>query len=1050
MGYMRSVFLVIFFASCFFGTFSSSQAAATSITVYAAQAWQSSGVTVQSGDQVSITASGTWVAGTKTFTPEGNSTSVPSNFPGPGLRAYSLIAKIGGNSPLYIGSSKSFTATSSGILYCSMNDDHSILWDNSGTLSVTITLTTNTGGTTDVKMVIIPGGTFKMGQVSIAVPVHSITLSAFEMGVNEITQGQYIAVIGSNPSAFSGDDNLPVEHLTWFDAIKFCNALSTKGGLQPCYNVSSGVCNFTKNGFRLPTEAEWEYACRAGSTTIYNLGDSESDLARAGWYSPNCSNKTHQVGGKIPNAWGLYDMHGNVWEWCNDWLGDYTSENLTNPTGPSTGSYRVVRGGSWTNDANRCQSANRDRENPSNGGYYLGFRVVRNYSLTHSVTKPITPTGNSTTSTNVSNTFSTTGSTCSISGHSVQYQFDWGDGMTSTWSSSTTALHSWSSVGSYTVKAHARCTTDNTIISEWSSTHTVTVTPPHTVSKPNTSTGKASVKVNASETYTASGSTDTISGHSIQYRFDWGGSIYSDWSSSTSVAHSWAIVGTYQVKTQARCTTDISIVSEWSSPFDVTVTNDDSPTDKLAMSAPASASSGSTFWVEVKAQDVTDLFGVSFVLTWDQGSYIDCVKVEQGDFLGSDIIFYPSTDENGNTVSFGISRKSGQANVSGTGVLAKIQFTSKAETPDNTVVAFSLIDISANKSDGGIIQLSAVNGSTRLESGVTVWPGDTNNSGKVDQGDILPLGLYWGKTGPKRPNASNNWIGQPCPKWDPVAATYADANGDGTVNQGDILPIGLNWGKTHAVSKAAALKSTVGGSIKAIPNANLPLEAGSEFLVDINISDVISLYGLSFVLKYDNKNLIEPLSVSKGSILGNEIIFFPQVDAESDNVAVGISQKAGQSGYSGSGTVVTVKFKVTESIEKGTSITFSLNDVSANNSSGEGIELISQPGSTGTVVGVREKSGPTAYSLSANFPNPFNPNTSIQYKLGDDVSVRFEVLNVAGQTVRLLVNDLQNSGQHTIQWDGRDDSGRKVSAGVYLYRLQAGSFMLTNKMLLLQ
>ena len=230
-----------------------------------------------------------------------------------------------------------------------------------------------------ITLVSIPAGTFQMGQTGIAEPVHTVTLFAFEMSAYETTQGQYTAVIGSNPSHFTEDNNLPVEQVSWNDAIMFCNALSTKAGLQPCYNESSGACDFSKNGFRLPTEAEWEYACRAGSTTTYNLGDAESDLARAGWYRSNSSSKTHPVGGKTPNIWGLYDMHGNVWEWCYDWSGAYTSGSVTNPTGPS-GSSRVYRGGCWGDggDVNSiCQSACRDGNIPSDWNSYVGFRVVR-------------------------------------------------------------------------------------------------------------------------------------------------------------------------------------------------------------------------------------------------------------------------------------------------------------------------------------------------------------------------------------------------------------------------------------------------------------------------------------------------------------------------------------------------------------------------------------------------------------------------------------------------------------------------------------------------
>jgi formylglycine-generating enzyme required for sulfatase activity len=199
------------------------------------------------------------------------------------------------------------------------------------------------------------------------------------MSAYEITQGQYKAIIGRNPSFFKGlaHDNLPVEQVSWWEAIQCCNALSAKAGLQPCYNESTGDCDFTKSGFRLPTEAEWEYACRAGTTTNYYTGNLESDLARAGWYSSNSSGKTHLVGRKTPNAWGLYDMHGNAWEWCNDWYEGYTSASAVNPTGAQNGSDRVVRGGAWYGGGSGCRSAARAVDPPSGRLGNFGFRVVR-------------------------------------------------------------------------------------------------------------------------------------------------------------------------------------------------------------------------------------------------------------------------------------------------------------------------------------------------------------------------------------------------------------------------------------------------------------------------------------------------------------------------------------------------------------------------------------------------------------------------------------------------------------------------------------------------
>jgi len=234
-----------------------------------------------------------------------------------------------------------------------------------------------------IRLVSIPGGSFVMGDEDGEEderPARRVTLDAFEMSATEITQGQYESVMGENPSHFTGSCDLPVEKVTWFDAISFCNALSMRAGLDPCYDVESGACDFSKNGFRLPTEAEWEYACRAGSTTEYYTGSTERDLALAGWYGyegGNSDNRTHPVAEKKPNAWGLYDMHGNVLEWTNDWYGDYDPGATTNPTGNDRGFYKALRGGSWFSEASYCRSAFRINDRPDRNAYFTGFRIVR-------------------------------------------------------------------------------------------------------------------------------------------------------------------------------------------------------------------------------------------------------------------------------------------------------------------------------------------------------------------------------------------------------------------------------------------------------------------------------------------------------------------------------------------------------------------------------------------------------------------------------------------------------------------------------------------------
>jgi len=214
-----------------------------------------------------------------------------------------------------------------------------------------------------MRFVPLPAGTFTMGEGKQA---HQVTLTrSFELGVYEVTQEQYEAVMGTTPSHFKGPQN-PAENVSWDEAVEFCRKLSELPAEK-----SAGY------EYRLPTEAEWECACRAGTKTQYSFGDSASELGAYEWYGENSGKTTHPVGGKKPNAWGLYDMHGNVWEWCQDWYGDYPSGSVTDPTGAASGSVRVFRGGSWSGSPRGCRSAGRFRYSPGPRCDYLGFRVLR-------------------------------------------------------------------------------------------------------------------------------------------------------------------------------------------------------------------------------------------------------------------------------------------------------------------------------------------------------------------------------------------------------------------------------------------------------------------------------------------------------------------------------------------------------------------------------------------------------------------------------------------------------------------------------------------------
>ncbi len=217
----------------------------------------------------------------------------------------------------------------------------------------------------DMEFVLIPAGTFEMGSAQgdkDERPVHTVTISkSFYLGKYEVTQAQWQAIMGSNPSLFQGDANRPVEQV-WFDVVQdFIRKLNAKEG---------------DGRYRLPTEAEWEYAARAGTSTAYSFGDDVSQLGQYAWYKDNASGQTHPVGQKKPNPWGLYDMHGNVWEWVPDWYKRYSSGAATDPQGPQSGTHRSRRGGAWNNLAKICRSTNRY----SVAGFrddFLGFRLVR-------------------------------------------------------------------------------------------------------------------------------------------------------------------------------------------------------------------------------------------------------------------------------------------------------------------------------------------------------------------------------------------------------------------------------------------------------------------------------------------------------------------------------------------------------------------------------------------------------------------------------------------------------------------------------------------------
>ena len=244
--------------------------------------------------------------------------------------------------------------------------------------------------------ILVEGGTFLMGNDYGHFnerPCHSVTLNSFYICDHEVTQAEYKAIMGENPSQCVGD-KLPVEKTSWYDAIEFCNKLSAKNGLTPCYSLNGKTstdswgakgsawdavtCNFTANGYRLPTEAEWEFAARGGNKSQGYKYSGSNNISVVAWTGDTRGSEMPEVKTKAPNELGIYDMSGNIAEWCWDWFGDYSGDNQTNPRGALSGNGRVCRGGNRLYNENACRIENRTKEIPPDCAEWdLGFRIVR-------------------------------------------------------------------------------------------------------------------------------------------------------------------------------------------------------------------------------------------------------------------------------------------------------------------------------------------------------------------------------------------------------------------------------------------------------------------------------------------------------------------------------------------------------------------------------------------------------------------------------------------------------------------------------------------------
>ncbi|MCX6132229.1 MAG: T9SS type A sorting domain-containing protein [Ignavibacteriales bacterium] len=484
------------------------------------------------------------------------------------------------------------------------------------------------------------------------------------------------------------------------------------------------------------------------------------------------------------------------------------------------------------------------------------------------------------------------------------------------------------------------------------------------------------------------------------------------------------------------------------------------PPALVAIVSPKNVAKGGECIVEIKIADslrFANMFGLGFDLNYSNTSYIDFVSADTaGCFLGPNLVYILTFDDPNGKVSVGLSRKAPLPGITGGGTVVRLKFRVLTSAPDNGKCVFSFSTISANDPNGTSISCTTIPDTMTVIPNLNVWPGDTDNNGLANQNDVLPLGLFWGKTGPTRPSASIQWSLQPTVPWTPAAATYADANGDGIVNQSDILPIGLNWGKVHSfysteplmvhpqiVARASAFEIPI---LRVSGPASVP--STKTFEINVILGDSVhpasGLFGISFVLDYaSSRTSIQAMEVTPGSLLGNDVIFFPQIDNNNGSVAIGLTRKSGSSEVTGFGEVTKIKFQVVNNSSSPWFV-FTTRNIAANDASGNTVAV--QSSSNSVIVSAKEATQiPIGFHLEQNYPNPFNPSTRIAFSIPKTTKIRLSILDALGREVAVLVNGENPPGVYESQWEAGN-----LASGVYFCRLQAGEFVETKKMILIR
>jgi VWFA-related protein len=457
---------------------------------------------------------------------------------------------------------------------------------------------------------------------------------------------------------------------------------------------------------------------------------------------------------------------------------------------------------------------------------------------------------------------------------------------------------------------------------------------------------------------------------------------------------------------------------------------------------------GSEFWIEAvvdsSIKPAKGLFGISFALTHDKTA-LEYMASQAGTFLGTNPLFNVWPDEAKGRLQVAISKTSG-VGAAGGGAIARFKFRALPQARDSVQVNFCFADVFAL--DSVAVQMPVVPqclkvtlvDTTMPPPSVTVWPGDTNNDGWVKGDDILSIGLHWAMIGPQRPNASTDWIGQPCPVWIPKEATYADANGDGVVNQTDISVVDLNWGKQHGLSQQLA---------RQVPPIVAQIATtwhydGNILIASVDLLGIERLSGVALEWRYPFE-ITEVVAVEPGNDFGAEALLFSRDDPEAGRLSLAVGLKGVQKSLSGNCQAVTIRMRAKSD---------KWNDL-ANRCRIESAQWLNVNGERFSLAGIKsentnEKILPTEFHLWQNYPNPFNPATKIRYDLPEKSRIVVRVFDVAGRVVRTLKNEMTKAGSYEANWDGRDDKGLEAASGVYLFKIETEKFTAVRKGILMR